>query len=139
MPSGDASGSNPDETFPPALPHLPWRLTGRLIVSGVTGADFLSSTAFKVALDSQGLRLVNVSMPGTVSADSILQALGAGSVGLGDILTLGQPSVVYVRTISATPPSESSCGHRLPLPACGEACPPACLPACPQRRRTVSC
>ncbi len=62
-----------------------------------------SSIAFRVGLDGQGLRLMAVSLPGTLTVGSILSSLGVTSAeSLGDILTLTATTLVYVPAVANT-------------------------------------
>ena len=55
------------------------------------------TVAFRAGMDSQGLRLLAVGMPGTVSFGSLLSGMGVpNAASLGDILTVTATTVLFV-------------------------------------------
>ena len=59
--------------------------------------------SFKAGVDKQGLRLMSVGMPGTLSLGSVLTGLGVtGAESLGDMLTATATTVVYVPSVAGS-------------------------------------
>ena len=93
-----------------------------------------SGAGFKVALDKSGLRLVSISVPGTLSIDTLLTSLGGTGQGLSDYFTLSDPSIKFVRSV----PGQDGEGLHVPaaygvrmegveiLPSHSNACPGPC-------------
>ena len=52
----------------------------------------------RVGVDKAGLRLINASMPGQLTIDSILQIVGLGTAppGLGDLFTITDANIIFI-------------------------------------------
>lgn len=62
-----------------------------------------SSMVFKAAVDTKSLRMLAVSMPGTLSFGDILIELGVTSAAsVGDVLTVTATTVVYVPVVNGS-------------------------------------
>lgn len=60
-----------------------------------------SDMAFRAAIDARSLRMLSVSMPGTLSFGSILAGLGVTSAAsMGDVMTVTATTVVYVPNVA---------------------------------------
>lgn len=73
------------------------------------------AASFKAGLDKQGLRMLAVGLPDTLSFGSILSGLGvSAAASLGDMMTVSDTTVLYVPAANGSsngvpPPGVLSC------------------------------
>lgn len=87
--------------------------SGTLYVSaGPITSGSLAGVSFRAATDSRGLRMMKVGLQGSLSVNSIMSKLGVPNSALVDVdgvMTLSEPSVTFVRSITGAPGGNFAC------------------------------
>lgn len=89
------------------MDHLVSPPPGTLYVSaGPIASGALAGVSLRTALDSRGLRLLQVDLQGSLSINSMISQMGVPSSAMVDVdgvMTLSSPRVLFVRNVVGAP------------------------------------